>query len=109
LRAADLALDGVEPCAELVNSSRADLLVVRGDEMAPGWVCGRCGAITTKVARCHSCGAPARPVPDVIDEMVARMLDAGEQVDLGAGEGPGPSVTVTLHGSGRRLASRLAR
>jgi peptide chain release factor subunit 1 len=109
LRAADLALDGVEPCAELVNSSRADLLVVRGDEMAPGWVCGRCGAITTKVARCHSCGAPARPVPDVIDEMVARMLDAGEQVDLGAGEGPAPSVTVALHGSGRRLAGRLAR
>jgi len=101
-----VAVDGVEPCAKLVSSSRADLLVVRGDEMAPGWVCGRCGSITTKAARCHSCGAPARPVLDVIGEMVARMLDAGEQVDLGAGEVP--NVTVTLHGSGRRLAGRLA-
>jgi hypothetical protein len=36
--------------------------------------------------------------------MVARMLDAGAQVDLGGDEYVGPSVNVRLHGSGRRHA-----
>jgi peptide chain release factor subunit 1 len=105
--AAGLAVSGVEPCADVVSRSGADLLVVRGDEQMPGRVCDRCGALSTHGTQCRACGASTRPVPDVVDEMVARMLDAGAQVDLGGNEYVGPSVNVRLHGSDRRHAGRV--
>jgi hypothetical protein len=39
--------------------------------------------------------------------MVARMLDAGAQVDLGGDEYLDPSVNTRLHGSDRRHAGRV--
>lgn len=96
--AAGLAVSGVERSAEMVAKSAADLLVVRGDELVPGLVCDDCGAITT---RKHRCGGktPAYPVPDVIDEMVARMLDTGGKIDLGGQEPAKFSVAARLHHS----------
>ena len=105
--AAGLAVSGVEPCADAVSRSGADLLVVRGDEQVPGRVCDRCGAMSTHGTQCRACGASTRPVPDVVDEMVARMLDAGAQVDLGGDEYLDPSVNIRLHGSDRRHAGRV--
>jgi hypothetical protein len=89
-----------------VSKSGADLLVVRGDEQVPGWVCDRCGAMSTHGTQCRTCGASTRPVPDIVDEMVARMLDARAKVDLGSDEHLGFSVNVRLHGSNRRQAGR---
>ena len=105
--AAGLAVSGVELCADVVSRSGADLLVVRGDERVTGRVCDRCGALSAHAIPCRACGAPTGPVPDVVDEMVARMLDAGGQVDLGGDEYVGPSVNVRLHGSDRRHAGRV--
>lgn len=99
--AAGLAVSGVQACADLVSRSRADLLVVRGDAPVPGRVCDRCGVISTNGTGCRACGASVRPAPDIIDEMVARMLDVGADVDLGGDEYVGPSVEVRLRGPDR--------
>ncbi|HEX6235275.1 MAG TPA: hypothetical protein VFZ63_19255 [Jiangellaceae bacterium] len=93
--AARLAVTGVERSAEMVSTSMADLLVVRGDEPVPGVVCGSCGTITTRRHRCTV--TPPYPVPDVIDEMILRMLDTGGKIDLGGQEQAGLSVAVRLH------------
>jgi hypothetical protein len=63
--------------------------------------------MSTHGTQCRACGASTRPVPDVVDEMVARMLDAGAQVDLGGDEYLDPSVNTRLHGSDRRHAGRV--
>jgi hypothetical protein len=94
--AAGLAVSGVERCAEMVSKSLADLLVVRGDDPVPGSVCDQCGGLTMDLYHCRNCKTVAHPVFDVIDEMVARMLDTGGKIDLGSREHVGFSVAARL-------------
>ncbi|HEX6197129.1 MAG TPA: hypothetical protein VFZ37_14540 [Jiangellaceae bacterium] len=94
--ATGLAVHGVVGSAEAVSRSLADLLVVRGDELIPGSVCDQCGMLGMITHRCRNCVAPVYPVPDVIDEMVARMLDNHGRLDL-AGAAHGVNVAVRLH------------
>jgi peptide chain release factor subunit 1 len=99
--AAGTAVQGLEPAARAVSESRAGLLVVRGDQMVPGWVCERCGALLAREATCPNGDAPSYPVPDLIDEMVVRVLDDRGVVDLGPDEAGGLTVAVRLHRSVR--------
>ena len=99
--AAGVAVQGLEPSARAVSESQAGLLVVRGDQMAPGWICERCGTLLTREAKCPNGDAPSYRVPDLIDEMVAHVLDDRGVVDLGPDERGGLSVAVRLHRSVR--------
>jgi peptide chain release factor subunit 1 len=99
--AAGVAVQGLEPSARAISESQAGLLVVRGEQMVPGWICERCGALLTRDAKCPNGDAPSYPVPDLIDEMVARVLDDRGVVDLGPDERGGLSVAVRLHRSVR--------
>ncbi len=103
--AAGLAVSGVEPSAEMIGKSLVDLLVVRGDEPVPGSVCDRCGGLATEPFRCPTCQTVAHPVVDVIDEMVARVLDTGGVVDLGGSENA-LSVAARLRHPARSDAER---
>ncbi|HEX6335340.1 MAG TPA: hypothetical protein VFZ85_00140 [Jiangellaceae bacterium] len=99
--AAGIAVQGLEPSARAVSESQAGLLVVRGDQMVPGWVCERCGAILTRDAKCPNGDAPSYPVADLIDEMIVRVLDDRGVVDLGPDEAECLNVAVRLHRSVR--------
>lgn len=48
---------------------------------------------------CRNCRVLVHPVVDVIDEMVARMLDTGGKIDLGSREHVGFSVAARLRHS----------
>ncbi len=66
---------GLPACLAAVNSGAADLLLIPDEELIPGFVCGRCDAISLTGDDCPDWGVAARPIPDVLEEMAARVLD----------------------------------
>jgi len=49
--------------------------------VAPGYECGRCSTLSLDADNCcPDWGAAALPVPDVIEEMVSRVLEDGGEV-----------------------------
>lgn len=71
---------GLAACLAAVNAGAADLLLIPDEGLVPGFVCGRCGALTITGSDCPDWGAAAQPVPDLLEEMTARVLDDGGQV-----------------------------
>lgn len=82
-----LAAVGLPACLAAVNACAVATLVVPGDVLVPGYECGRCGALSMTADSCPDWGTAPLPVPDVIEEMVARTLEDGGQVSV-AGDGP---------------------
>jgi hypothetical protein len=70
---------GLADCVAAVNARAVGRLIVPGDGRVPGYVCGRCGLLGTADG-CPGCESTAQPVPDLIDEMVHRILDDGGQI-----------------------------
>jgi hypothetical protein len=89
-----LAATGLHPCVAAVNASAVHTLVVPDDGLIPGCECGRCGALSVAAGRCRDCGTALLPVPDLIEEMVARTLEAGGEV-------------YPVHGGQAQIAARL--
>lgn len=104
--ATGLAVSGIEACADAVNLGQAAVLVVHGEDVVPGFDCLTCGELSVDPAeRCGGCGSgPLRPVFDLVDELVARVVQQGGGVEfVDADElGGGLRVSATLRG-------RLAR
>jgi hypothetical protein len=73
------AATGLTACLAAVNAGAADLLLVPDAGMFPGFVCERCGALTTTGMDCPDWGTAARPVPDLLEEMASRVIDDGGQ------------------------------
>ncbi len=71
---------GLPACLAAVNACTVQTLVVPEDGLVPGYECGRCGALSTDADGCPDWGTAPLPVPDVIEEMVARALEDGAQV-----------------------------
>ena len=76
-----LAAAGLEGCLAAVNAVAVQLLLVDDDNEAPGRICRRCGWLGLVGDRCPVCDEPTRQTPDVIDEMVASVIDGGGQVE----------------------------
>jgi hypothetical protein len=78
---------GLPPCLAAVSAGPVQTLVVPGDGLVPGYECGRCGTLSLDAdSCCPDWGVAALPVPDVIEEMVSRVLEDGGDV-LVAGSG----------------------
>jgi hypothetical protein len=71
---------GLQACLAAVNAGVAETLVVPRDGLIPGYECGRCGALGTDTDSCPDWGTAPLPVPDVIEEMVSRILEDGGEV-----------------------------
>ena len=56
------------------------MLLIPDQGLIPGFVCGRCGAISLTGDDCPDWGAAATPIPDLLEEMAARVLDDDSQV-----------------------------
>ena len=78
---AEQAAIGLPGCLAAVNARAVKRLIVPGDELVPGYACGRCGLLGLGADECTD-RAAARPVPDLIDEMAHRTLDDGGQVSV---------------------------
>ena len=88
---------GLPACLAAVSAGGVPTLVVPADGLVPGYECGRCGTLSLEAdACCPDWGTAALAVPDVIEEMVSRILeDGGEVVVTGDGSSP---VAAWLHG-----------
>lgn len=71
---------GLPACLAAVNAGAASLLLVADDGLIPGFVCARCGQLTTAPGDCPDGGAATRAVPDLLDEMAVRVLGSGGEV-----------------------------
>jgi len=72
---------GLPACLATVSAGPVQTLVVPAGGLVPGYECGRCGALSLDVDTCcPDWGTAALPVPDVIEEMVSRVLEDGGDV-----------------------------
>jgi hypothetical protein len=62
--------------------SAADALIVPASGLVPGYECGRCGTLSLAPDSCPDWGTAPLRVPDVIEEMVARVLPDGGDVSV---------------------------
>lgn len=74
------AAAGLPWCLAAANESAIEQLCILEDEQAPGRVCDECGWLGLGTGDCPHCGAATRQTPDVIDDMVAAVLNAGGHV-----------------------------
>jgi hypothetical protein len=75
-----LATVGLADCVAAVNACAVERLIVPGNGLVPGYACHWCGLLGTAADGCPDWEVTARPVPDLIDEMVYRTLDDGGQI-----------------------------
>jgi len=75
-----LAAVGLPASLAAVNDAAVARLLVGHEGMIPGFVCGRCGALSIGSDECPDWGTAARAVPDLLEEMVQRTLDENGQV-----------------------------
>jgi len=94
------SVTGLRACLAAVNTGLAETLVVPRDGLVPGYECGRCGALSADTVGCADWGTAPLPVPDVIEEMVSRVLEDGGEV-LVNGDPSGP-IAVRLHSPATR-------
>lgn len=80
MRPGVLAATGLRACLAAVNACAAATLIVPDDGLVPGYECGRCGDLSVEADECPDWGTAVLPVPDVIEEMVARTLEDGGEV-----------------------------
>lgn len=68
---------GLPDCLWAATEAAVQELLVHDDATAPGVVCPTCGWLGETAKVCPVCGAQPREVPDIIDELVERVLDEG--------------------------------
>ena len=77
-----LAAVGLPADVAAVNEGAVAHLLVTNEGVIPGFVCGRCGALSAGRDQCPDWGTAARAVPDLLEEMVQRTLDDDGQVTV---------------------------
>jgi len=74
---------GLPACLAAVSAGPVPALVIPRDGLVAGYECGRCGTLSLDADDCcPDWGTAALPVPDVIEEMVSRVLEDGGDVTV---------------------------
>lgn len=80
---------GLPACLAAVSAGPVQSLAVPADGLVAGYECGRCGALSLDADTCcPDWGTAVLPVPDVIEEMVIRVLEDGGNVLVADGSSP---------------------
>jgi len=77
-----LAAVGLPACLAAVNEGAVARLLVAHEDMIPGFVCGRCGALSTGNDECPYRSTAALAVPDLLEKMEQRTLDDDGHVTM---------------------------
>jgi peptide chain release factor subunit 1 len=76
-----LATVGLDRCLWAGSIAAIETLLVQDGAVVPGFVCDRDGYLTLSEGDCVLCGRPLREVPDVLDELVERVIDDGGSIE----------------------------
>jgi hypothetical protein len=77
---------GLPACLAAVSTGPVQTLIVPADGLVPGYECGRCGTLSLDADTCcPDWGTATLPVPDLIEEMVSRVLEDGGDVLVAGG------------------------
>lgn len=69
---------GLDACVGAANKHAIGVLVIPDNEVRPGFRCEQCGTLAVSAGDCGTCGGPASPVTDVIEELAVKVtLDGG--------------------------------
>jgi peptide chain release factor subunit 1 len=68
---------GLPSCLWAGSVGAVKTLLVQDGAIAPGVVCDESGWLAPEGDACPLCGSPPRRTPDIIDELVAAVIDAG--------------------------------
>ena len=79
---AGLAVTGLTACLDAASQHAIRLLAAPAGGLLPGYVCQRCGALSSDGDRCPDGQEASRPVPDLIEELTVRTLQDGGQVQV---------------------------
>lgn len=71
---------GLSPCLRAVGQHAVEQLVVPVGGLIPGFLCIRCGVLTSTPGECGHGRAAAQRVPDLIEEMVIKTRSDGGEV-----------------------------
>jgi len=71
---------GLQNCLWAGSVAAVQLLLVQEGAVAPGVVCDQSGWLARSGEACRLCGRPTRRTPDVIDELVEAVIDAGGSI-----------------------------
>jgi hypothetical protein len=83
---------GLPACLAAVSAGPVQTLVVPADGLVSGYECGRCGTLSLDADTCcPDWGTAALTVPDVIEEMVSRVLEDGGDVFVAGGAWSAPA------------------
>ena len=86
---------GLSPCLAAVSAGPVQTLIVPADGLVPGYECGRCGTLGLDADTCcPDWGTAALPVPDLIEEMVSRVLEDGGDILVAGGGWSQPRVCL---------------
>lgn len=87
---------GLPACLAAVSAGPVQTLVVPADGLVAGYECGRCGTLSLDADTCcPDWGTAALPVPDVIEEMVSRVLEDGGDILVADGDwSPRPCARI---------------
>ena len=77
-----LSAVGLPACLAAVSAGAVEKLTVPGDGLVARYECGRCGALGIDADSCPDWGTAALRVPDLIEEMVSRVLEDGGQISV---------------------------
>jgi peptide chain release factor subunit 1 len=72
---------GLPDVLNALNESRVETLVVPFGQFADGVRCTNCGGLAVSGPSCPVCGKPTEPVPDIVEEAVAKALGQGTRVE----------------------------
>ena len=75
-----LTAAGLTACLDAASQHAIRLLAVPVGGLLPGYVCQRCGALSSDGDSCPDGPQASRPVPDLIEELTVRTLKDGGQV-----------------------------
>lgn len=104
----DGIVTGLARCLDAAAGHAIDTLLVADHLRRAGHVCLACRAPTTRRGRCRWCRENTRPVPDVVDELVARVLDDGGRVETAVTDA-GPVARLRHPIAGAAATSLSAR
>ncbi len=80
LKPSGLGITGIDETLASLYEGSVHTLLVEEDYSQKGVTCSKCGFMGLNAGSCPICGETMKPVPDIVDEAVAKAIDQNSEV-----------------------------